>query len=131
MGAIREQAGGRVHIQVEDLSLEVGLGDVRQAVAVPVGHIDTHAGLRRARLRQSHAGEGGALREAAPAVADEQHAGPHVHGHVDVHVPVLFDVEKHHVVAVARRDISDAGRAGDIDVGAVPAVPIEVVGSHR
>ena len=97
------------------------------AVAVEVGAIDAHAGLRLAVRIESDAGRVGDVGERAVAVVAIEKIPHRVVRDVDVGVAVAIEVAERHAEALAR-GIGDAGLLRDIGERAVAVVVKQPVG---
>ena len=100
---------------------EVGDEDVREAVAVDVGAVDAHAGLRLAVDVEADAGAVGDVGERAVAVVAVEEVADHVVGDVDVGVAVAIEVAERDAEALAG-GIGDAGLLRDVGERAVAVV---------
>src|SRR5271169_4788342 len=126
-GDIAEGSVAVVVVQVAGVIGEVGFEDVEPAVAVVVGHGDTHSGLLVPVFTIGAAGHYGDIGEGAVMVVLEENAGFGVYGDVNVRPPVVVEIVRDGGDGVSRAGLENAGFLGNIGKGAVSIVVVEDV----
>src|SRR5271165_4766892 len=114
-------------VEVAGVIREVGLEDIEPAVAVVVGHADSHSGLLVSVIVVSAAGHDSGIGERAVVVVLEQHTGFGVHRDIDVRPPVVIEIVRDGGYRVTRAGLQNARLPGNIGKGAVSVVVIQNV----